>query len=79
MTRKAVVLAICKNNIWKETAKYLKHYRMKYLWDIDSYNKKASKIIGLYREIEFKIDNDGFKISKFEYRDLIKEFEKEIK
>jgi len=76
MTRKIVLIAIYKNIIWKETAKYLKYYRVKNFWDLDSYNIIASKIIWLYRKIEFKIDTENLKINKCEYIKMIKELEK---
>ena len=76
MTRKTVLIAISKNVIWKETAKYLKYYRVKNFWDLKSYNIIAWKIIELYRKIEFKINTENFKIKKSDYIEMIKELEK---
>lgn len=76
MTRKAVLISISKNIVWKETSKYLKHYRMKYLENIEEYNKIASTLIDLYRKTEFEIETEWKRYSKFQFRELIKNIEK---
>lgn len=78
MTRRIVLLTICKNVVWKETAKYLKHYRMESKGDLEVYNAYASALISLYRKTEFEIDNKNIRYTKFEYEDKIKSLEKEI-
>ena len=75
MTRTIVLIAICKNTVWRETARYLKHYRMASLWNLEEYNKSAWKLIELYRKIEFKINNENYRISKFDYIEMIKNLE----
>lgn len=76
MTRKAVLIAISRNVVWKETARYLKHYRKVFYGDLKKYNKKASQLIALYRKTESKIKNENVRYTKFEYREMIKKLEK---
>ena len=71
MTRKVVLIAISKNVVWKETARQLKLYRMKYIWDLDKYNIVACKLIEFYRKIEFEIETEWKRYTKFQYRDMI--------
>lgn len=78
MTRKIVLLTICKNIVWKETAKYLKHYRMKSKWDMNIYNIYVSALIDMYRKTEFEINNKDIRYTKFEYIEKIKKLEVEI-
>jgi len=78
MTRKIVLLTICKNIVWKETSKYLKHFRMKNMDNLDTYNIYAWELIALYRKTENEIDNDNIRYTKFEYRDKIIELEAKI-
>lgn len=76
MSRKEVILAISRSVIWKETSKYLKHYRSECSGDLDLYNKRAGKLIELYRTKEREINTKGLRINKFEFRKLIEDLEK---
>lgn len=76
MSRKAVIMAISRSVIWKETSKYLKHYRIISKWDMDLYNIQAWKLIALYRDTEYQINNNWLKINKFEFRKMIQDLEK---
>jgi hypothetical protein len=55
MTKKIVLRTICQNGIWKETAKYLKHYRMKSKGDLDIYNLYLSALMNIRRKTEAHI------------------------
>ena len=78
MTKRIVLIAICKRVVWKETAKYLKHYRMKSKWDMDLYNPYASALIEMYRKTEFDIDHKNIRYTKFKYREKILKLEAKI-
>lgn len=78
MTKKIVLLSICKNVVWKETAKYLKLYRMKYINDLDTYNAFSSAVIELYRKVEYKIHSKWLRYTRLEYRKKIEKLETEI-
>lgn len=71
MPRKWVPALICKNAVWKETAIRLKHIRT-YSANIDEYNESIWPLLELFRKTEKEICNWQF-LSKFEYRDKIKE------
>lgn len=76
MTRKILVNTVYRHIVWKETKKYLKHYRKIHWTDLRKYNKNACRLIELYRRIEYEIEQKELRITKFEYRDLIKDLEK---
>ena len=78
MTKKAVLIAISRNVVWKETAIRLKHYRIKFISDLDQYNKYAWTLISLYRNIENEIKNESVRYTKFQYRDILKQKIKEL-
>lgn len=77
MTRKIVMMDICKNRIWKETAYFLKLYKMKNVHDLKTYNIYSSALISLFRKTELEI-NKNIIYDKFEYRKKIKIMENEI-